>query len=169
MGLFLVHMPEQYELYWAHPATTQPDMAIHDWVFGLFAGKSFSMLALCFGVSFFIIMDRAAKRGTDFTLRFIWRLMILFVIGWLHGLIYKGDVLQVLAPMGLVLLVFDRIKSNAVLIGIAALCFLQLPMLWQVYNAAHGAIWANQPPHYWSDPSTNTYIHGTFIDMIRMN
>jgi uncharacterized protein len=63
MGLFLVHMPEQYELYWAHPATTQPDLGIHDWVFGLFAGKSFSMLALCFGVSFFIIMDRAARRA----------------------------------------------------------------------------------------------------------
>ncbi len=67
MGLFLVHMPELYELYWAHPVTDPTQLMWHDVIFTVFAGKSFALLALCFGVSFFIIMDRAAKRGVDFT------------------------------------------------------------------------------------------------------
>lgn len=50
-------------------------------VFGLFEGKSFSLLALCFGLSFFIITDRAARRGIDFSVRFVWRLVVLCAFG----------------------------------------------------------------------------------------
>ncbi|HTN41207.1 MAG TPA: hypothetical protein VLZ84_08655, partial [Asticcacaulis sp.] len=97
MGLFLVHMPELYELYWAHPTTDPTQLLWHNAIFITFAGKSFALLALCFGVSFFIIMDRAAKRGVDFTGRFLWRLALLGLIGIIHGLWYRGDVLEVLA------------------------------------------------------------------------
>src|SRR5687768_8400260 len=62
MGLFLIHCVELFELYWAHP---EPG-PVFDWVFGLFAGKSYALFALTFGLSFFIIMDSAAKRGVDF-------------------------------------------------------------------------------------------------------
>ena len=60
-GIFIVHMPELFELYWAHPATDPLQRAVHDAVWLVFAGKAFALLALCFGVSFFIIMDRAAR------------------------------------------------------------------------------------------------------------
>ena len=43
-GLFLVHMVESYELYWADP---KPGW-ISDTVFLLLMGKSFALLALCF-------------------------------------------------------------------------------------------------------------------------
>jgi uncharacterized membrane protein YeiB len=68
-----------------------------DWVFALFAGKTFSLLALCFGFSFWVMMERAARRGSDFSLRFAWRLALLAGIGWLHGLVYRGDIIVVLA------------------------------------------------------------------------
>src|SRR4051812_21627896 len=85
-GLFLVHMIESYELYW-----NKPDHGpIGDTVYLLFMGKSFSLLALCFGFSFYILMERAARRGVDFTARFAWRLAVLFAIGFLHALIYRG-------------------------------------------------------------------------------
>src|SRR3954470_18426722 len=87
MALFLVHMMESYELYWSNP---QPGPA--DTVFLLFMGKSFSLLALCFGFSFFVLMDRAARRGEDFTARFAWRLTILLAIGFFHALVYRGDI-----------------------------------------------------------------------------
>ena len=59
MGLFFVHMVEYYELYWADP---KPSL-VFDTVFALFAGKTFSLLALCFGFSFWVIMEGAARRG----------------------------------------------------------------------------------------------------------
>ena len=52
-----------------------------------------------FGLSFALQMQRADRRapGTDFRPRFVWRLLILFAIGWLHGLLYSGDILTVYA------------------------------------------------------------------------
>lgn len=165
LGLFLVHMVELFELYWAHPAPS----AVHDWVFGLFAGKAFALFALCFGLSFFIIMDRAAKRGVDFSARFAWRLAILFVFGLLHGMVYRGDILQVLAPMGLLLLLFDRIKSRSALLLIAALCFAELPLLIHACYAFAGAAWAQQMPHFFSDPSLKVLASGSLGEAFRAN
>ena len=124
-GIFIVHMPELFELYWAHPATDPLQVAVHDAVWLVFAGKAFALLALCFGVSFFIIMDRAARKGADFTWRFVWRLALLALFGLLHGLWYRGDVLEVLAVMGLFLLPFHRVRSNRALLAVAVFFLLQ--------------------------------------------
>jgi len=165
LGLFLVHSVELFELYWAHP-TPSP---VHDWVFGLFAGKAFALFALCFGLSFFIIMDRAARRGVDFRARFAWRLAILFVFGLLHGLVYRGDILQVLAPMGLLLLLFDRIRSRSILLVIAALLFAELPLLIHAGCAFAGAAWARQLPHFFVDPSLKILASGSLGEAFRAN
>ncbi|GAA0295586.1 DUF418 domain-containing protein [Sphingomonas oligophenolica] len=164
-GLFLVHSVELFELYWAHPTPS----AVHDWVFGLFAGKAFALFALCFGLSFFIIMDRAAQRGVDFSARFAWRLAILFVFGILHGLVYRGDILQVLAPMGLLLLLFHRIRSRSALLLIAALCFAEIPLLIHAWCALAGAAWARQLPHFFTDPSLTILANGSLSEAFRAN
>ena len=75
MGLFLVHMEEYFELYWSNP---QPAFTT-GLVFGLFMGKTFSLLALCFGFSFFVMMDSGRRRGQPFAGRFAWRLILLGV------------------------------------------------------------------------------------------
>jgi uncharacterized protein len=165
LGLFLVHCVELFELYWAHP-TPSP---VHDWVFGLFAGKAFALFALCFGLSFFIIMDRAARRGVDFRARFAWRLAILFVFGLLHGTVYRGDILQVLAPMGLLLLLFDRIRNRTALLWIAALCFAELPLLIHAGFALAGVGWARQLPHFFIDPSLKVLASGSLGEAFRAN
>jgi len=170
MGLFLVHMPELYELYWAHPATDPTQLKWHDAIWFLFAGKAFAMLALCFGVSFFIIMDRAAKRGVDFTVRFVWRLAVLGVIGLLHGLWYRGDVLEVLAVMGLFLLPFYRVKSNTVILALAVVFLLQPILLFQLVSALNGAAWANTAPAFWGDKILDAYLTGkSLADTIYWN
>ena len=165
MGLFMAHAVEFFGLYWAHPTKS----IVHDIVFGLFEAKSFSLLALCFGLSFFIIMDRAARKGVDFSGRFAWRLTILFVFGWIDGLMYSGEVLQMLAPLGLLLIPVHRIRANAVLVVCGILCLLQPFLLWQAWSAVHGAAWANQPPMFLSVGRSDVYIHGSFLDMIRVN
>lgn len=165
LALFLVHMIESYELYWADPRNGP----ISDTVYLLFMGKSFSLLALCFGFSFFILMDRAARRGTDFTARFAWRLTVLFAIGFVHAMIYRGDIIQLLALMGFLLLAFHRVRSNRLLIGVAALCFANPIQLFQLAAAMSGAGWANQPPHHFSDPAMAVYLHGNLAEHLRAN
>ncbi|MBO9621175.1 MAG: DUF418 domain-containing protein [Sphingomonas sp.] len=166
MALFLVHMIESYELDWFKP---QPG-AIRDTVYLLFMGKSFSLLALCFGFSFFILMDRAAQRGSDFSLRFAWRLLILQAIGFLHALVYRGDIIQLLAGMGLLLLIAHRVRDNRILAGVAALCFLSPLLLAQLFGAMAGAEWALQKPHHWVDPAIETYVRsGSLLEHLRIN
>jgi uncharacterized protein len=158
MGLFLVHMIEYFELYWLDPRPS----AVHDWVFALFAGKAYALFALCFGFSFYIIMHRAGERGMDFSRRFVWRLVVLAAIGWLHGLIYRGDIIVVLAPLGLLLVPLDRIRDNRLLGALAGLSFLLPWPLFRLAAGLAGAAWANQPPHFWSDPTLVHYALGGF-------
>ncbi len=165
-GLFIVHVSEYFEMYWFHPPATDP---VHAWVFGLFSGKAFALFALLFGFSFFVIMDRTAQRGVDFTARFVWRLVLLGFIGWLHGLVYRGDVLMVLAAAGLVLIPLQRVKSNAALITVAVPILLQLPLLWQVVSAVRGDAWANANPHYYDPTDLQIYAAGNAGDVLRDN
>src|SRR4051812_26522672 len=120
-GLFLVHMTGYFELYNARP---DPSL-VQDSVLLLFLGKSFTLLAICFGFSFFIMMDGARRRGQPFALRFAWRLAILFAIGWLHSLIYRGDIIVVLATAGFLLIPFDAIRASRLLLGVGAFLLLQ--------------------------------------------
>ncbi|MGZ3305859.1 MAG: DUF418 domain-containing protein [Asticcacaulis sp.] len=164
MGLFIVHAVEYYELYWLHPPANDP---IHNWVFGLFAGKAFAMFALMFGLSFFIIMDRAQKRGVDFGGRFIWRLIVLFIIGFFHALFYGGEVLQVLALCGLILVPLNRLSWKW-LLPLAVVCFAQ-PVLWVELFHAAGDVSANFKPWSWEYPALDVYAHGSFADVLRVN
>lgn len=170
MGLFLVHMPELFELYWAHPVTDPTQLLWHDTIFTIFAGKSFALLALCFGVSFFIIMDRSAKRGIDFTGRFVWRLVLLGLIGILHTFWYRGDVLEILAVMGLFLIPFYRLKSNGLILALGAFFLLQPIMIVQLVSALHGAAWANKPFGFWGGTIPEVYLTGkSLLETMRMN
>jgi len=168
-GLFIVHMPELFELYWAHPATDPLQLAVHDAVWLVFAGKAFALLALCFGVSFFIIMDRAARRGIAFTGRFVWRLALLAAMGLLHGLWYRGDILEVLAVMGLFLVPFERVRSNRLLLGAAVVFLLQPLTLIRIAAGLAGAEWANEPLQYWSASIPQVYLDGDLVGTLQTN
>lgn len=134
MGLFLIHMIEYFELYWRQPAAN-PEL-INTVLFGIFGGKAYAIFAFLFGISFFIILNNQTKRGVDFRLRFLWRLTILFVLGYLHALIYGGEVLQILALCGLLLIPLWSAPNWFVFV-VSLLFLLQLP--------AWGLIaWVNQ-------------------------
>lgn len=166
MGLFLVHMVEYFELYWYRP---EPG-PVSTWVFFLFGGKAYGMFALLFGVSFFIIMQSQARKGVDFGARFVWRLAVLWGFGFVHGLIYGGDILQILAITGLVLVPLYR-ASNTTLLVISLFFVLQGPSLLMFgYANAVGGIGYNDPVHGSLHSRVfEVYATGSFLDVLRMN
>ena len=167
MGLFLVHMVEYFELYWYSPPTkTDP---VTTWVFGLFGGKAYAMFALLFGVSFYIILKRNADRGIDFRGRFVWRVSLLFLIGYLHGLIYSGDVLQVLSIAGL-LLVPLWFAPNWVLLLISVTLLLQSTTYgFVVWMGMHDVPYVKPFFMELQKPVYEYYAHGTLPQVLMAN
>lgn len=164
IGVYMVHMFEQYEIYWAAP---QQNLT-HAIFTTFFMGKAFSLLTLCFGLSFFLLMDKADKRGVDFGNRFAWRMAVLALIGLVHSLVYRGDILMVLAPLGLVLIPYHR-ASNQMILGVAAVLLAQPGILFQLAAAIAGEPWANQPPHYQGDTGPAFYRTAPLGEMLVWN
>lgn len=161
MGLFLIHMVEYFELYWY-----QPDPGIvHDLTFLLFGGKAYAIFALLFGVSFFIQMDNQAKKGIKFEKVFVWRLSLLAIFGYLHGLLYSGDILMVLALAGFLLLFLYK-KDDRIVLIIALLFLFQTPLVISIFISPV----ENQPLH-WSlmKQSFDVYALGDFAEVIQQN
>lgn len=152
IGIYMVHMFEQYEIYWAAPQQNLTHVIFTTF----FMGKAFSLLTLCFGLSFFLLMDKADRRGADFSNRFAWRMAVLALIGLVHSLVYRGDILMVLAPLGLVLIPYHR-ASNQMILGVAAVLLAQPGLLYQIGGAVAGEAWANQPPHHYADTGPAFY------------
>ncbi len=129
-GVALVHMMERY-VAGPRPQILEgldstPDMVVGGIIGFLCSGKFFSLFSILFGLSFFIQMDSAAKRGNDFSMRFLWRGILLFGIGYVHQLFYRGDILTIYALLVPLLIPFHKVSAKW-LLGIAAVIFLGLP------------------------------------------
>ena len=82
VSIMLLHNLEHFVVYFLPPNLpawmVSLDKIIWDTSFFLFAGKSYAMFALLFGLTFFIQSDNQSKKGKDFRATFAWRLVILF-------------------------------------------------------------------------------------------
>jgi uncharacterized protein len=90
-------------------------------------GKFFMIFSFLFGLSFQIQFSKS-NGDTNFLLRFTWRLLLLFAIGFLHHLHYRGDILTIYAVLGLALLLFYRLPDKALLI-MSLMLILNIPAL----------------------------------------
>lgn len=96
---------------------------IVDGFIGIFLrGKFIALFSFLFGLSFFIQMDNANQKGNYFGGRFLWRLLLLLAIGFVHSLFYRGDILTVYAVLGIFLIPFYKVPNKWVL-GISAILF----------------------------------------------
>jgi len=86
-----------------------------------FETKSWRLFALLFGFGFALQLIRAEERGSKFAPVYLRRLIILFVIGAVHGLIYYGDILMLYAELGLVLVLFRKVPTRLLLVLSVAL------------------------------------------------
>jgi uncharacterized protein len=130
-GIVICHVVENYI---GSVPTAEFNDAVHqgliddivDGFIGFFLrGKFIALFSFLFGLSFFIQMDNAHTKGKRFGTRFLWRLILLFAIGFVHSLFYRGDILTVYAILGIFLIPFYNV-SNKWLLGIAALLFMGL-------------------------------------------
>ncbi|NUO01908.1 MAG: DUF418 domain-containing protein [Saprospiraceae bacterium] len=170
-GIAIVHFMEQY-LAGSAPESvgnfTQQNIA--DSVLEivtqiLIRGKFFALFSFLFGLSFSLQMDRTqARTGQDFSLRFAWRLTVLFAIGLLHQCFYRGDILTVFALLGFPLLLFYRV-SDRWIGALAVLLLLGVPRLIIQLSGISGMDLAPESiQHYW-----DTVKFGTFSEIAWLN
>ena len=130
-GVALVHVTEQYvggptPDGFMEGVNSLPDEIAMGLISFFIRGKFFALFSILFGLSFSIQMDSAAQKGTDFSLRFLWRALLLLVIGYAHHLFYRGDILTIYAVLAPFLIPFHRLPKAWVL-GVAGICILSLP------------------------------------------
>lgn len=164
MGLFLVHMVEYFELYWYRP---EPGW-VHEVVFFIFSGKAYSIFALMFGLSFYILLERRGVSGGYPTGRFLWRMTLLLAFGYLHSLLYAGDILQMLALGGMFLAAIYRLPA-------AWLYLVALLFLGQGVTVFQYLVTLQDPaylqPTFWKlmERNFSIFAHGSLAELVRYN
>ncbi len=130
-GIVIVHMVENYIAGPPPSAFAEvanqgiADSIVDGFILFLLRGKFFALFSFLFGLSFFIQMDNAARKNQYFGGRFLWRLILLLAIGYLHSLFYAGDILTIYAMLGVLLIPFYKIGTKWI-VALAALLFLGL-------------------------------------------
>lgn len=84
-------------------------------IFGaLVFGKFFSVFSFLFGLSFYLHF-RKKRSGPHYLKTYIWRLFLLFSIGLLHHIIWRGDILAIYAALGAMLIFFRNLPPKLIL------------------------------------------------------
>lgn len=78
--------------------------------------KFFAIFSFLFGLSFHIQIEKLVKRHQPVVARFVWRLTILGVIGVLHHIFWRADILSIYVPLGFLLLFFRNLSDKTLLI-----------------------------------------------------
>lgn len=156
-----------------NPFMQRVDTFVYEALYFLFAGKSYALFSLLFGLSFFMQMDSQANKGVDFTGRFVWRLALLFVFGYINGLVYMGEFFLVYALLGLLLVPFYKVPTRW-LVVLAVLLFLQIPAVVSFVSLLGNDV-PNRPTALVEEmnglyeASVPVFSGGSFADVIAFN
>ncbi len=144
-GIILYHSVEHFNTLDSVP---EYSFAFDDKLFEtlgiILAGKMYSIFAILFGLSFYIQKDNREMKGKDFSLRFLWRMILLMGFGMVNTGLYDGDILTSYAIFGLLMIPAGYL-STPVLAVITAVLLLQ-PL--NIFNVIAGrqsdfsALWA---------------------------
>lgn len=178
LGIILVHMTEQYyagqppEQYANFAAKGMADQIVSGFIGMFIQGKFYMIFSFLFGLSFYLQLSKS-DGSASFITRFFWRLLILFGIGFIHHLHYRGDILTIYAILGVVLLVTYRLPDKYLLI-IAVLLVLDVPAF---FTRLKDVIWvpaAGGNPFLNADQTSllayyNTIKSGTYFEILKAN
>jgi len=176
MGIILLHSIEHFNFY-SYPDTSHQswflsftDQAIWDSLFFTFGGKAYAIFALLFGFSFFIQDDNQRKRGIDFRLRFMWRLVLLFIIGNFNAAFFTAEILVMYSLVGFILVLVCRLPDR--ISFWLAVIFLLQPIEWvKVISAYMDPEFV--PVHslvgYYFGRAAEVQASGNFWETLRVN
>lgn len=132
LGVILMHMLQHFGIFSGiRPEEARfpiMDEAIRWLSQNVIMGRFVNIFACLFGLSFFIQMDSAARKGIDFRKRFLWRMLILFVIGMVGNSFFTADILSIYAVFGVIMVFLFPLKNKALII-IAALLLVGTPRI----------------------------------------
>ena len=131
-SICIVHFMEQY-LGAAAPAGMEnygqhgpADSFLEAIAFILIRGKGFALFSFMFGLSFALqLIRREDGVGKG---RFVWRMVILLLIGLGHSFLYRGDILSIYALLAVPLLWFEKLRDKTLII-IALVLMLGAPRM----------------------------------------
>jgi uncharacterized protein len=138
----------------------------------LFIGKFFSFFSFLFGLSFYIQMKSLDKYKDNFAIRYGWRLLILGVIGLIHHVLWRGDILSIYVPLGFIL-IFGRNLSNKALLVIGLIFILNIPN--KIYDAVMALMSINNSSAYEAlmkaegEAYYKVVKDGTFLELLKYN
>ncbi|HQZ24230.1 MAG TPA: DUF418 domain-containing protein [Flavobacterium sp.] len=165
MSIMLLHNIEHFDYYYFPEALPEwmkiLDKIIWETLFFLFGGKSYAIFALLFGFSFYIQNDNQEKKGNDFRLRFLWRLLLLLGFGILNTVFYEGDILVLYAILGVVLVLVCKWNDKAVFI--TALILMLQPLEWMKY------FYMLLHPEFVPMPNLSDHYFGMMGDYLKSN
>lgn len=123
LGVILIHMLQRFGVGFGFANTAKEMLQfpaldkIFQWIgTHIIMGRFINIFALLFGLSFFIQMDRAAKKGIDFRGRFVWRMLILMALGILSHSFYSVEIISIYAFFGLLMIPLYKVKNRILLI-----------------------------------------------------
>jgi len=96
----------------------------------IITGKFYTLFSLLFGVGFYLQFSKYRQESKHFLKTYSRRLFILLAIGFIHSLIWFGDILFLYAIIGFILILFRNVKSKNLLRW--AVFFIFLPVLMDV-------------------------------------
>ena len=188
LGILLVNMELfNYSIYesvlGSHTPATMLDQLAR-WFVAFFAeGKFYSMFSFLFGLGMALQFQRAEAKGVPFVATYARRLLVLMVIGLIHGyLFWIGDILFLYSLLGFALLfLFRKAKPRTLLIWVGiclAIPVLLNAALWGLMGLAQFApdgpammeeMWASQEAQYLALAAESNYIYatGTFAEITR--
>ena len=175
MGIILLHSIEHYNFYYFPESPPFEwmkftDRIIWDGLFFTFSGKAYAVFALLFGFSFYIQNNNQNQKGKDFRLRFLWRLVLLFIIGQFNASFFTGEILVMYSIIGIILPVCCKLNDKTITI-IATLLILQ-PLDWG--KLIYALIDTSYTPgeslsNYYFGVAYDIQKNGTFLETLRMN
>ena len=124
LGVILIHMIQHFGFFTPPSENGILEFAkldeIIQWIGrNIIMGRFINIFAFLFGRRVCIQMDRAAKKGIDFRLRFVWRMVLLLVLGLLTHSFFNLEIISVYGFFGLLMILTYRFKNWLLLLLVA--------------------------------------------------
>ena len=140
LGMYVVHFHNYSATRPGADENAPFEKALGTVVSLFFDGRFYTMFGMLFGVGFAIQLARADARGEAFVARYLRRLFLLAVFGFVAEGIFGYNVLFAYAVWGVPLLLVRRWSTRA-LVVLLVLCAASLPL----YNISRIAWYGRQP------------------------